>query len=101
VTGYQSRAGLIAKLLSNGIVVQSVSGPLLGKSFCLTGFRDAELQEALEKNGGTVKSGVSKGLDYLIAQDPTSTSGKAQKARQYGTTVIGVEDAWAMVGGKV
>ena len=66
----------------------------------MTGFRDPALDEALEKAGGTMKSGVSKGLDYLVAADPTSNSGKAKKARDYGTKVIGITDAWAMAGGK-
>ena len=94
------KAGLIAKLIGNGIQVQTVSGALLGQSFCLTGFRDPALQDAIEKIGGTLKSSVSRDLTYLIASDPTSTSGKAQKARQYGTKVIGIEDAWTMVGGR-
>jgi len=101
VKGFMAKAGLIAKLIGNGISVQTVAGPLLGKSFCLTGFRDQQLSDAIEKAGGTMKSGVSKGLTFLIAQDANSTSEKAKKARTYGTTVIDAAAAWAMVGGKV
>jgi len=98
VRSYTAKLGLIAKLLSVGIQVAVVGGPLVGKSFCMTGFRDGQLSDAIEKAGGTMKSGVSKDLTHLICLDPTSNSGKAQKARQYGTSIIGVDDAWAMTG---
>lgn len=99
--GFQSKAGLIAKLISDGgIKVQTVGGPLVGKSFCLTGFRDAALVAAIEQAGGTVKSGVSKGLDYLICVDKTSTSGKMKKALKVGTTLLEPEEVWALVGNK-
>jgi len=100
VKGFAKRAGMVGKLVGEaGIEVQVVSGALAGKTFCFTGFRDRDLQESLEKNGGTVKSGVSKGLDYLVMLDPTSTSGKAQKARKYGTSLITPDEARDMVDG--
>lgn len=101
VEGFQARAGLLGKLICNGIAVQIVGSALAGKSFCMTGFRDPSMQDAIERAGGTVKSSVSKGLDYLISQDPSSNSGKAQKAAQYGTKIIGIDDAWAIINGKV
>jgi DNA ligase (NAD+) len=101
VEGFQAKTWLVAKLLANGIEIQNNSGVLNGKSFCFTGFRNADLESAIEKQGGTMKSSVSKGLTYLVAADPKSTSGKAQKAAQYGTQVIGQDDAWDLVGGKV
>ena len=100
VHGFEAKMGLISKLLGNGIQVQIASGPLVSKSFCMTGFRDAALADALEKAGGSMKSGVSRDLTFLIAADPTSNSGKAQKARSYGTEVIGADEAWKMAGGK-
>ena len=98
VEGLAKKIGLLSKLIGNGILVQTVGGALLGKSFCLTGFRSPELVDAIEKAGGTMKGSVSKGLDYLIAQDPNSTSGKAQQARKYGTKVIGADEARTMAG---
>jgi len=100
VHGFMAKAGLVAKLLSNGIRIQDVSGPLVGQSFCLTGFRDPALQDAIEKAGGTIKSGVSKALTTLVAFDPSSTSGKAKKAAKYNIDIIGQDDAWNLVGGK-
>jgi NAD-dependent DNA ligase len=45
-----------------------------------------------------MKGSVSKGLTYLISQDPNSTSGKAQTARQYGVKVIGIDEAQKLAG---
>ena len=104
--GFLAKAGLIAKLISVGIVVQVASGPLKGTVFCLTGFRDGDLTEAIEKAGGTVKSSVSKALTHLVLKDPTSNSGKAKKARDYnkaGTAdikLIDPDEAWVLAGGR-
>jgi len=99
VEGFFDRAGLIVKLTTDaGIRVQAATGPLVGTSFCLTGFRDAKLTDALEKLGATVKGSVSKKLDYLVSSDPNSQTGKATKARQYGTKVIGIDEANKMAG---
>jgi DNA ligase (NAD+) len=98
VGGFYDRLGLIAKLLGVGIQVAVSSGPLVGKSFCMTGFRDASLAEAIEKAGGTMAGGVSRKLSYLIALDPNGNSGKLADARKNGTVVIGIDDAWALTG---
>jgi NAD-dependent DNA ligase len=50
----------------------------------------------IEQNGGYVK-GMSKNVDVLVTADPNSTSGKAKKARQYGTDVIGYDDLLGML----
>jgi DNA polymerase-3 subunit epsilon len=36
------------------------------------------------EHGLIVKKGVAKDLDFLVAADPDSMSGKAKKAREYG-----------------
>jgi DNA ligase (NAD+) len=87
--------GMVSKLLMVGITIKSPSsGPLKGMSVCMTGFRNAEMMTAIEEAGGTVKSSVSKTLNYLVAKDPTSQSGKAKKARTQGTQVIGIDEMW-------
>ncbi len=94
VAGLVNKTALIDKLIEkSGITVEVNDGVLRGQTFCLTGFRDADLVAALEKQGATQKSGVSRGLTFLIVQDKNSNSGKAKKARQYGVNVINVEDA--------
>lgn len=73
--------------------------PLSGLSFCLTGTR--AFIDDIERLGGTVKSGVSKGLDYLVQKDPLSKSNKTQKAEQYGTKIISVDYLEKIINGEV
>jgi DNA ligase (NAD+) len=97
VTGFRAKVGLISKLMTNGVKIKAAStGKLQGKTFCMTGFRDARLAAAIEQLGGVIKSSVVKGLDYLIVVDLNTDSSKAQKARQQGTKCIEVDEAWAM-----
>jgi DNA ligase (NAD+) len=99
VEGFRFRSGLISKLMMQGITIKQPSnGALTGMTVCMTGFRDAVMQEAIESAGGTIKSGVVKNLTYLVSKDPNSTSGKAKKARAQGTTVIGQDDMWEILG---
>ena len=64
-----------------------------GLSVCFTGGREADKRnlaaEATEK-GLIVRTGVSKKLDILVLADADSQSGKAQKARQFGTRMMTV-----------
>jgi DNA ligase (NAD+) len=99
--GFDARIELIMKMIENGVTIKAATtGPLLGTSICMTGFRDADMVDTIEDQGGAVKSGVSKTLDILVCKDPTSTSGKAQKARKYGTEVIGIDEMWNRLGGR-
>lgn len=64
---------------------------LNGKSFCFTGameYKRSVLQEYVEKNGGVNYDSVKKGLDFLVMQDPSSTSSKAVKARALNIMII-------------
>ncbi len=67
-------------------------GKLDKHKICMTGFRDKELSEAIEKAGGTVQSAVSGKTTILITKDPTSTTGKAKKARDMGIPVMGIDE---------
>jgi len=73
---------------------------LNGKSFCFTGaletMKRAEAQALVEKAGGTNKSGVSAGLDYLVTNE-LSDSVKSKKAIELGITVINEEDFLGMI----
>lgn len=56
-------------------------GKLSGHKIVMTGFRDKALEQKVEELGGENQSGVSAKTTIVIAADPESTSGKAQKAR--------------------
>jgi len=94
-------SGLIVDLLGVGLRIEKPkTGTLSGQTFCVTGFRDAALDAAIEAQGGTMKTSVSKGLTVLIVKDASSNSGKAQTARRYGTEVVGIDEMWNRLGGK-
>ena len=89
VEGLKEKSPFINNLLDAGVRIEKpVSGSLSGQTFCFTGFRDKGLERAIEAKGGLIKSGVSKGLTYLITVDPKGSSSKLTKARQYGVLVI-------------
>lgn len=74
------------------VVIQAPRHPLEGVTVCMTGFRDADMEAAIAAAGGVVASGVTKHLGILVAKDPGSTSGKAQKARELGVRVVGIPE---------
>jgi DNA ligase (NAD+) len=83
------------ELLATGAVrvaEPKASGPLSGLSFCFTGelssMKRAEAQALVRSLGGAVKESVTKGLSYLVTNDPHSGSAKNQKAAAYGTKLI-------------
>lgn len=70
-----------------------------GLSFCLTGTR--ECISDIERLGGTIKSGVSKGLSFLVQADPMSVSGKSKKAEEYGIRIISIDYLKSAIAGEV
>lgn len=104
VEGLKDRKKEIARLLAVGVVPvnKAGAGPLGGKTFCFTGALGRprkELEQMVEQAGGTVLSGVTKELNYLVMADPESGSSKSQKAKQYGTECIDEARFLAMVAG--
>lgn len=76
------------------------NGKLNGLSFCFTGAAckpRKELQMLVEENGGIVKSGVAKGLNYLVSDDKDSSSSKMVKAKSLGITLISSEEFLEMI----
>lgn len=92
--------GTITGLMAHITIAAKATGVMSGKSVCFTGFRDKQLEAEVEAQGGTIKSSVSKDLTILVAKEPSSTSGKAEQARKYGTEVIGIDEMWDLLGGK-
>jgi len=98
VDGYQRCGKVIDLLLKAGVTIKEpITGTLSGKSFCFTGFRDKDLEDRVLNKGGSMKSSVGKTLDYLVAKNPKSGSGKVKKAQGWGVTVIGIADLEAML----
>jgi len=84
---------------------------LVGLSVCFTGTllcahngrlitRD-DAHALAERAGLNIATRVTKKLDVLVVADPNSLSGKAQKARQYGTRIIAETAFWPMIGVEV
>ncbi len=53
--------------------------------------------EGLERSV-SVKKSCTKKLDFLVAADPDSMSGKARKARDYGIRILAEPVFWQMMG---
>lgn len=63
------------------------------KSICMTGTRDKEIIDFIEKNGGKISSSVSSKTHLLIhADDADKSSNKFQNAEKYKTLVISVSE---------
>jgi DNA ligase (NAD+) len=99
VTAYlqapESRA-LLEKLLARGvsreqpIVAASSEGPLLGKSFCVTGVlskKREDVHQDIRSAGGEVHDKVKKGTTYLVAGEKVGKA-KLDSARKFGAQVI-------------
>ncbi len=80
---------LIARLRAAGLNMheeqQERTGPLVGQSFLLTGRLNSmtrpAAEEAIQRLGGTIATGVSKALSHLVVgEEPGSKLAKAQKA---------------------
>jgi len=78
-------------------VAVKAGGSMEGMKVVFTGFRDADLQQAIETAGGEMQSGVSAKTTILVTRDPNSTSGKVQKARDKGVMILGIDDIKDMV----
>lgn len=84
-------------------IKQRAVGPLTGKSFCVTGSLRAmdrkAFQDFVAERGGTAKTSVGAGLDYLVTNDPGSGSKKNQRAKKLGVGIITEDDFFKMAGG--
>jgi DNA ligase (NAD+) len=80
----------------------SSSGPFAGKSFCFTGelrtMKRADAEDLVRALGGMPKPSVTKGLSYLVTNDPSSGSDKSKKAGAYGVGIIDEDEFLRMAG---
>jgi len=100
--GLKSFEETIKSLIDIGVVVKDKkksTGNLSGKTFCVTGTLSIgrkEMAAMIEAAGGTMKSSVGKGLDYLVAGDGVG-KGKTDKADKYGTKILTENEVRAMM----
>jgi DNA ligase (NAD+) len=79
-----------------------VSGNLSGRTFLFTGtlrkLKRSEAEEIVEKNGGTLVSGVSSKLDFLVVGEDAGS--KLEKAKKINTVHIIDEDQFLTMTGR-
>jgi DNA ligase (NAD+) len=77
----------------------ATEGPLLGKSFCVTGVltrKREDVHALLRGAGATIHDSVKKDTTYLVAGDKTGKT-KLDQAKKYGAKVITEEEMDALL----
>ncbi|TMB54388.1 MAG: NAD-dependent DNA ligase LigA [Chloroflexi bacterium] len=86
-------AGVVAEAPALGAAVETMEGPLSGKTLVVTGilagFSRSEAEEAIRVAGGHPASSVSAKTDYLVAGDKAGS--KLEKAEQLGVPILDEE----------
>jgi NAD-dependent DNA ligase len=73
-------------------VKEKKEGKFTGMKIVMSGFRDKELIEFIENNGGEMSSGVSKNTNILIIKDKSiMDTTKVIKARELGVIIHTVD----------
>lgn len=94
VEGLAENAEEMKSLITSGTIILEAEGQgsLSGKSFCFTGelhsMKRADAEALIKKNGGSIKSSVTKDLSYLVTNDTTSGSSKNVKAAKFNIPII-------------
>jgi len=94
----ERREEMLALLASGAITIRKPTSTkagqeqtLSGLSFCFTGelssMKRAEAEKLVRDLGGVTKSSVTKGLNYLVTNDPNSGSEKNTRARELGIPI--------------
>jgi len=108
IKGIVKKQDVIKELFGVGITIkekkkmtnQNQSNQFTGKKVVFTGalnIKRKEAQSMVENVGGSCPDSLGKDTDYLVIADPNSTSSKAQKARNYGTTLLSEEQFMEMI----
>lgn len=63
-----------------------------GKSFYITGFRDAQIIDYITKNGGKLQSGCTKSTNMLIVKDHGVTNKKVEFAQSNGIEILSCDE---------
>jgi DNA ligase (NAD+) len=103
----ESRA-VLEKLLARGVSREqpvhaaSTEGPLLGKSFCVTGVlskKREDVHQDIRSAGGEVHDKVKKGTSYLVAGEKVGKA-KLDGAKKFGAQVIDEQQLAALIRGE-
>lgn len=82
--------------------IQRGTNPIAGKSFCFTGelrsMKRSDAEKLVREMGGIAKSSVTKDLDYLVTNDPSSGSEKNRKAQELSINIIDEKEFLEMIG---
>ena len=84
------------------VSVSNSEGPLVGKSFCVTGVltkKREDVHQDIRGAGGEVHDKVKKGTTYLVAGEKVGKA-KLDGARKFGAQVIGETELAALVRGE-
>jgi len=68
------------------------SQKLKNMNILFTGFRDKNLEQVIEKNGGKLASTMSSKVSVLLVKDKGSSSSKASKARELNIPIMTSEE---------
>jgi NAD-dependent DNA ligase/DNA polymerase/3'-5' exonuclease PolX len=85
-------AGLVKKLAPIDKKTVDESHPLFGKSIVMTGFRDAEIQDAIKNKSAKIGSSVSKSTFVVLVKDKEENTGKAEEARKLNIPLMTPEE---------
>jgi DNA ligase (NAD+) len=100
-TYFKENPNIISILNEIGLKIETIkketkieSNILKNKSFLLTGFKKDEkekIHSIIIKNGGIIKTSISKNLDYLLLGDKPGGS-KMKKAKELNITLLTLND---------
>jgi DNA ligase (NAD+) len=74
------------------INISSEYKDFLSKTFVFSGFRNKIWEEKVGAAGGTVASGVTKKVNYLIVKDKSESSNKIEKAKELGIPIFNLDE---------
>jgi len=104
----EAERAILQKLLARGVgraqpkEQVATEGPLLGKSFCVTGVltrkRDA-VHDLLRAAGATIHDAVKKDTSYLVAGEKTGKT-KLDQAKKHGAKVVTEEQMDQLLAGE-
>ena len=98
--GLQERKHAILELAEVLEIKGPSTGPLSGKSFCITGATSKPrkaVQKMIMDAGGIVKDSAGSGLSYLVTNETDTSSKKMQNAKKHGTEVISESQLYSMM----